>query len=519
MQFDAILDIVGEFGSYQKRVYFLLCLPVMCVSMYDIISVYLMFTPLHRCSTLNAEDVYNNNGNTIPYEVNISEEYKYGECFVEAINNRSRAQVSNITRLPCLSWTYDQTVFTSTFVSEHNLICDDSSVSAYMQVAMHCGSIVGSLLQGIISDRFGRKTTFCGSTTMVMLAGVGSAFSTNLYLFTLLRFIQTICSTSIYVTAFVLGLELVGPSKRLWTGILINYFYTFGLIILSGIGYGLRNWKYIQIACSAPAAIFLVYWWLIPESPRWLISQGKQKEAMSIILKIAKSNDRQDIVTLEQLTTDEDESVGQHRIWHLLTTRVLLLRSLVIGANWFVIALAYYGFYFNAGNLSGDFYLNQLISGLVEIPATFLLLPLLDTIGRMKLFILGMCFGGVFLLTTGLVELFISDNITTVVLAMLGKLGVTVGFSVMYLWAAELFPTPLRSSAMGLGCACSNIGYILTPYIVQVTSSVSTLEKALPLLLVGGLSLAASFMTLLLPETANENLPETLQRNRRKPKR
>ncbi|XP_069132274.1 organic cation transporter protein-like [Argopecten irradians] len=388
-----------------------------------------------------------------------------------------------------------------------------------MQVAMHCGSIVGSLLQGTISDRFGRKTTFLGCTTIVMISGMCSAFSTNLYIFTILRFIQTVSASGIYIPVFVLGLELVGPTKRLWAGMLMNYFYSFGMILMSGIGYGLRHWKYIQIACSAPAVIFLTYWWLIPEFPRWLISQGKQKEARSIILQIAKSNDRQDIVTLEQLTNEEDESVGQHRIWHLFSTRTMLFRSLIIWANWFVISLTYYGFYFNVGNLSGDFYLNQLISGLVEIPATFLLLPLLDTIGRMKLFVLGMCFGGVFLLVTGLVEVLLRINyVVTVTLAMLGKLGVTVGFSVIYIWAAELFPTPLRSSAMGFGCAFSNIGYILTPYIVQVTSRVAVFGKALPLLLFGGLALVASFLTLLLPETTNERLRETLHSDRHKRK-
>ncbi|XP_033740880.1 organic cation transporter protein-like isoform X3 [Pecten maximus] len=514
MQFDTILKNVGEFGPYQKRVYFLLCLPVLCTAMYDIISVYLMYTPAHRCATISSGDPYLTE-DTFRNQVNISRKYQYGECVIEVFNNQSRGQDSNATTKPCSTWTYDETVFTSSFVSEHNLVCDDSSASAYMQVAMHCGSIVGSLFQGFISDRFGRKITFCGSTTIILLAGMGSAFSTNIYIFTILRFIQTACSGSVYITAFVLGLEIVGPSKRRWAGILINYFYTAGLIILAGIGYWIRHWKYIQIACSAPAAIFLVYWWLIPESPRWLISQGKQKEARRIILKIAKSNNREDMLALEQLTDDEDEPVKKYGMWHLLSTRTMLCRSVIIWANWFVISLTYYGFYFNAGNLSGDFYLNQLIAGLVEIPATLLLLPLLDTIGRMKLFILGMCVGGVFLLLTGIVEILISSHVVTVTLAMIGKLGVTVGFSVVYIWAAELFPTPLRSSAMGLGCACSNIGYIMTPYIVQLTSSVPVLGKALPLLLFGGLALVASFLTVLLPETTNEHLPETLQSDHR----
>ncbi|XP_060077972.1 organic cation transporter protein-like [Ylistrum balloti] len=517
MQFDAILKLVGEFGPYQRRIYFLLCLPVLCIAMYDILSAYLMYTPIHRCAPLIAQ-----NGSTT-YDVdprnyqNSSRELQYGECLIKAYGNKSHGEESNTTAYACSVWKYDQTVFTSTFVSEHNLVCASSSISVYIQVAIHCGSIVGSFVQGIISDRYGRKITFCGSTTLLMLAGLGSAFSTNIYMFTILRFIQSTCATSVYITAFVLGLEIVGPSKRRWAGILINYFYTAGLIVLSGIGYGLRHWKYIQIACSAPAALFLVYWWVIPESPRWLISQGKQEQAGVIILKIAKSNHYADNLTLEQLTDDDDdESVRQYRVWHLLSTWPMLFRSLIIWANWFVISLTYFGFYFNASNLSGYFYLNQLIAGLVEIPATLLLLPLLDTIGRKKLFILGMFIGGAFMLLTGVLEILISNHAVTVTLAMIGKLGITVGFSVMYIWAAELFPTSLRSTAMGLGCAFSNVGYIIMPYIVQMTSSVPAMGESLPLLLFGGLAIMASFLTVLLPETTNEHLPEILQTHKKR---
>ncbi|OWF48252.1 Organic cation transporter protein [Mizuhopecten yessoensis] len=312
MQFDAILKVVGEFGPYQKRIYFLLCLPVLCIAMYDVIGAYLMYTPIHRCAAVSAHNSSAffavNGDDTIRSLPNMSAEYQYGECHIKVSDNRSKGEDRNVTSHLCSSWTYDKSVFTSTLVSENNLVCAFTSTSTYMQVAMHCGSIVGSLLQGLISDRFGRKITFCGSTTLMMLVGVGSAFTTNIYIFTILRFLQTICSTF-----------------RLWAGILINYFYTAGMILLAGIGYGLRHWKYIQIACSAPSAIFLVYWWVIPESPRWLISQGKQEEARAIILTIAKSNHRDHSLTLKQLTDDEDEPVKQYRIWHLLSSRSMIL--------------------------------------------------------------------------------------------------------------------------------------------------------------------------------------------------
>lgn len=54
---------------------------------------------------------------------------------------------------------------------------------------------------------------------------------------------------------------MVGPSKRVWAGIVIEYFFALGIVLLAGIAFLIRNWQYLQIAVSAPSALFLVYWW------------------------------------------------------------------------------------------------------------------------------------------------------------------------------------------------------------------------------------------------------------------
>ena len=55
----------------------------------------------------------------------------------------------------------------------------------------------------------------------------------------------------------------MGPSKRVWTGILIHAFFAVGLCYLSGVSWLLRNWHFIQITVGGPCALFLVYWWYI----------------------------------------------------------------------------------------------------------------------------------------------------------------------------------------------------------------------------------------------------------------
>lgn len=56
-------------------------------------------------------------------------------------------------------------------------------------------------------------------------------------------------------------MELVGPSKRLWAGIVVEYFFALGLVILAGVGYLLRDWKNIEIAVSFVNILYLSYYW------------------------------------------------------------------------------------------------------------------------------------------------------------------------------------------------------------------------------------------------------------------
>ena len=59
---------------------------------------------------------------------------------------------------------------------------------------------------------------------------------------------------------FVLGLEMVGPSKRVWAGIVIHVFFAIGLLYLVGAGFLLRDWQYISLAIAGPCVFYLSYW-------------------------------------------------------------------------------------------------------------------------------------------------------------------------------------------------------------------------------------------------------------------
>lgn len=89
--------------------------------------------------------------------------------------------------------------------------------------------------------------------------GLSGAFSPNFYVYMLFRFLVAVNSIGAYTAAFILGLELVGASKRAMCGTLISYMFAVGEMILAGVAYALRNWTLILLATSAPVFLFLLY--------------------------------------------------------------------------------------------------------------------------------------------------------------------------------------------------------------------------------------------------------------------
>ena len=65
------------------------------------------------------------------------------------------------------------------------------------------------------------------------------------------------------VTCILTGMEMVGPSKRMWAGMIIEYFFAMGLVILTGIGYLLRDWNHVEMAIAFPNLLFISYFWYV----------------------------------------------------------------------------------------------------------------------------------------------------------------------------------------------------------------------------------------------------------------
>lgn len=89
---------------------------------------------------------------------------------------------------------------------------------------------------------------------------------------------------------YFLAIELVGPSQRVVCTIILNIAYSIGLVLLAIIVYFVRDWRYLSLAVSVPLSFIFLCFFVLPESPRWLIATGNYRQAAKLMKTIAKYN-------------------------------------------------------------------------------------------------------------------------------------------------------------------------------------------------------------------------------------
>lgn len=85
-------------------------------------------------------------------------------------------------------------------------------------------------------------------------------------------------------------MEIVGIKWRAAITVLYQIPFSLGHMSLAGLAFWFRHWQHLQIAITLPSIVLLSYWWIIPESPRWLLAMEKQRAACKILQKAVNIN-------------------------------------------------------------------------------------------------------------------------------------------------------------------------------------------------------------------------------------
>ncbi|XP_013381564.1 organic cation transporter protein-like [Lingula anatina] len=337
------------------------------------------------------------------------------------------------------------------------------------------GTLIGGLAFGLLSDWAGRRVSLLLALGLSGIFGLGWVFSPTYPCSIAIRFMYGMFTSEIFTLSTTLALELVGPHKRMIAGTVVGIVSTAGGVVVTGIAYFLRDWRHLQLSISAPYLVFAAtLFWLLPESPRWLLTKGRHEEAEKILRRAAKMNGKEFPKGL--LTKVEINELPSTSIRALLHAPKLMFRMLLLYINWMVLDMTHYGISLHTGNMAGNIYLNFLLYSLVDFPG-YALCFTIDRFGRKKIYTLCLVTGGLACLSTLFVHLYGEEDATysyyvKMALSTVGKLGIAAAYGISYIWGVELFPTVVRNFSLGLGSVASCAGAILTPIVVKTEDMV-----------------------------------------------
>lgn len=512
MTIERLLEGIGGFGYFQGRIVAALAFCCVASSILSYTIIFILAEPDFRCR-LSEDDNYSLSNQTLNETLykriprNPDGEF-YSSCKMFGENGTSEES--------CSDYVYDDSDGTYSLVTEFNLVCDKKSLASTISTMTFVGRLVGSFLFGIIGDRFGRKKTLVG-TLAVMTLALAAGLIPNVYVVLVCRFIVGTCITGSFDCCFVIMLEIVGTSSRTLVSSISSLSWSFGYISASGVAYLLRNWWWYHIVTAVPTALaLLLAAWLVPESPRWLITVGRWDEAEVILRRGSQLNGKkfpeeifQEMAKDKSSTPVVEDLSGLKQLCGNMT---LFKRVFALCLVWIAVDLGYFGASLSSGNLAGGVYVNNLLSAAVELPSEVLTYSS-RFIGRKTATVVASVIGGAGLITAGLILLLVNGVTAWTVLAinLVGKLGVSSAYAQLYTWTGESVPTAFRNLILGVCSTVSGMSTIVAPFLVDMHSESKTTSQAVPSMILGGLLIASVAATLTIPETSQSELPDSIK--------
>lgn len=382
--------------------------------------------------------------------------------------------------------------------------------------AIFLGMLVGAVVWGRLSDIFGRRLGFISTVAIDSVFGLLSALAPS---FTALVILRTLTGFGVGGTLpvdYSIFAEYLPSEKRGRYLVLLESFWALGVLLAAGLAWLIvprLGWRALLAVSAVPGLIVFLIRRGVPESPRYLLVNGKTEAAQQVLQLVAEENGRP-MPNLRLKPIEKKAAVS--RTADLLKPG-LRRTTLLLWLMWFAISLGYYGvftwlpsFFRSSGMELLPVYQNTFILALAQLPGYFSAAYLVEKWGRRRTLAFYLVASGVF------TYLFALANSINMLIAM----GIWISFFTLGAWGAlyaytpEAYPTNLRGTGMGAASGWTRIAGAIAPLLgaALIGSTLGGASLALPLTVFAVWFVIGGVAALALPrETSHRPLQDTLK--------
>jgi SP family arabinose:H+ symporter-like MFS transporter len=383
------------------------------------------------------------------------------------------------------------------------------------------GTVIGSLGAGILGQRMGGRNALRVMAVLYVVSSLGCAFSWSWPALLAFRFIGGlgIGGSSVLAPVYIAELapaklrgRLVGMFQiNIVIGILLAYFSNY---CVARFGLGSLEWRWQLGVAAAPALLFLVMLFGIPQSPRWLATQNRVEEARNVLQLLGSPNYQEELteivnsIHLESSQVSEPLFSRKYRYPIFLAITIGMFNQLA-GIN----AILYYlnDIFAAAGfsKMSGD--LQAVAIGAMNLCATLLAMTLIDKLGRKTLLLIGSV--GMVICLSGVAQVFFTqhhlDSLVWLLVGYIAFFAISQG-AVIWVYISEVFPNRVRSKGQSLG---SSAHWIMNALISGIFPLLAKSSGAYPFVFFAVMMVVQFFVVLFFyPETKGFTLEEMQHR-------
>ncbi len=326
------------------------------------------------------------------------------------------------------------------------------------------GTVLGSLIGGWPTDRWGRKMTLIFIGALYVLSAVGCGLAWDVWSFIAARFLGGVGIGISTVVAPLYISEIAPPAHRGRLAAMFQFNIVFGIVVafasntmLSGIGE--NAWRWMLGVAALPSVIYMAMCCLIPESPRWLLTRKNSRAHALHVLQLVHPSAGRDALEAEadEILASTANHVASRGFWSMKLRVPILLAFLVAFFNQLsgINAVLYFApRIFEMTGLGAKAALLQSVGiGITNLVFTFVGLWLIDRLGRRTLLVIG-SFG--YIGSLGLCAwAFFTEHHSIVpacIFAFIAAHAIGQG-TVIWVLISEIFPNQHRASGQALGSA------------------------------------------------------------------